>query len=85
MLVLKRKMNEEIIVNSNVRIKILSVTDNQVKIGIEAPKEVEIFRGEVFEKVKANLKIASEKSKEIITKIPKLKINKLPNINKMDK
>jgi len=85
MLVLKRKMNEEIIVNSNVRIKILSVTDNQVKIGIEAPKEVEIFRGEVFEKVKANLKIASEKSKEIITKIPELKINKLPNINKMDK
>ena len=85
MLVLKRKMNEEIIINSNVKIKILSVTDNQVKIGIEAPREVEIFRGEVYEKVKANLKIASEKSKKGVSEIPTLKINKLPNINKMDK
>ena len=47
--------------------------------------EVEIFRGEVYEKVKANLKIASEKSKEGVAEIPILKINKLPNINKMDK
>ncbi|MCF6270916.1 MAG: carbon storage regulator CsrA [Melioribacteraceae bacterium] len=85
MLVLKRKINEEIIINSNVKIKILSVTDSQVKIGIEAPLEVEIFRGEVYEKVKANLKMASEKSKEGVAEIPTLKINKLPNINKMDK
>jgi len=85
MLVLKRKINEEIIINSNVRIKILSVTDSQVKIGIEAPLEVEIFRGEVFEKVKANLKIASEKSKEKFTEIHTFEINKLPKINKMDK
>jgi carbon storage regulator len=85
MLVLKRKMNEEIIINSNVKIKILSVTDNQVKIGIEAPKEVEIFRGEVYEKVKANLKVASEKSKVAVTELPILKINKLPKINKVDK
>ena len=82
MLVLKRKMDEEIIINSNVKIKILSVTDNQVKIGIEAPKEIEIFRGEVYERVKANLKEASEKSKENIAEIPILKINKLPKINK---
>lgn len=85
MLVLKRKMNEEIIINSNVKIKILSVTDSQVKIGIEAPMEVEIFRGEIYEKVKANLKIASEKSKEGVAELPILKINKLPTINKMDK
>jgi len=84
MLVLKRKLNEEIIINSNVKVKILSVTDNQVKIGIEAPLEIEIFRGEVFEKVKANLKIASEKSKEGFTGLPILKINKLPKTNKMD-
>jgi carbon storage regulator len=82
MLVLKRKMNEEIIINSNIKVKILSVTDNQVKIGIEAPTEVEIFRGEVYEKVKANLKVASEKSKVGVVELPVLKINK---INKTDK
>jgi len=77
MLVLKRKINEEIIINSDIKIKILSVSDSQVKIGIEAPTEVEIFRGEVFEKVKANLKAASEKSKEKVLGIAELKINKL--------
>lgn len=77
MLVLKRKINEEIIINSDIKIKILSVTDSQVKIGIEAPTEIEIFRGEVFEKVKANLVTASVKSKEKVMGIADLKINKL--------
>lgn len=77
MLVLKRKINEEIIINSDIKIKILSVTDSQVKVGIEAPTEIEIFRGEVFEKVKKNLIAASEKSKEKVMGISDLKINKL--------
>jgi len=77
MLVLKRKINEEIIINSDIKIKILSVSDSQVKIGIEAPTEIEIFRGEVFEKVKANLIAASVKSTEKIAGISDLKINKL--------
>lgn len=77
MLVLKRRINEEIIINSDIKIKILSVSDNQVKIGIEAPSEIEIFRGEIFEKVKANVIVASEKSKEKIAGISDLKINKL--------
>jgi len=77
MLVLKRKINEEIIINSDIKIKILSVSDSQVKVGIEAPMEIEIFRGEVFEKVKANLIAASEKSKEKVMGISDLKINKL--------
>ena len=77
MLVLKRKINEEIIINSDIKIKILSVSDSQVKIGIEAPTEIEIFRGEVFEKVKANLIAASAKSTEKIAGISDLKINKL--------
>ncbi len=77
MLVLKRKINEEIIINSDIKIKILSVSDSQVKIGIEAPMEIEIFRGEVFEKVKANLISAAEKSTQHIAGISDLKINKL--------
>lgn len=77
MLILKRKMNEAIIINSNIVVKILSVSDGQVKIGIEAPNEVEVFRGEVFEKVKANLIAAAEKSKEKVATIAEFKINKL--------
>lgn len=77
MLILKRKLDEEIIINSNIKVKILSVSENQVKIGIEAPVEVEIFRGEIFEKVKANLIAASEQSKEKLKGISELKLNKI--------
>jgi len=77
MLILKRKLDEEIIINSNIKVKILSVSESQVKIGIEAPIEVEIFRAEIFEKVKANLITASEHSKEKLKGISKLKLNKI--------
>ena len=52
MLVLTRKINEVIKIGSDVSIKIISISDNQIKIGIEAPKSVQILRGEVYEKVK---------------------------------
>ena len=52
MLILTRKINEEIIINSDIRIKILSISENQIKIGITAPENMEILRGEIFERVK---------------------------------
>ena len=48
MLALSRKKNEAIIVNNNVEITILEVKGDQVKIGISAPKEVPIYRKEVY-------------------------------------
>lgn len=52
MLVLTRKKNESIMLGNDVRIIILEVNDNGVKIGIEAPKEVTILRGELYQAVK---------------------------------
>ncbi len=48
MLALSRKKNEAIIVNNNIEITILEVKGDQVKIGINAPKEVPIYRKEVY-------------------------------------
>ena len=48
MLALSRKKNEAIIVNNNIEIKILEVKGDQVKIGVTAPKEVPIYRKEVY-------------------------------------
>ncbi len=48
MLALSRKKNEAIIVNNNVEITILEIKGDQVKIGISAPKEVPIYRKEVY-------------------------------------
>ena len=48
MLALSRKKNEAIIVNNNVEITILEIKGDQVKIGISAPKEVPVYRKEVY-------------------------------------
>lgn len=48
MLALSRKKNEAIVVNNNVEITILEIKGDQVKLGITAPKEVPVYRKEVY-------------------------------------
>lgn len=48
MLVLSRKKGESIIINDNIEITILGIDGDQVKLGIEAPKNVDIYRKEVY-------------------------------------
>jgi carbon storage regulator len=79
MLILKRKIDEEIKIGSDITIKILSIADNQVKIGIEAPKSVEVYRSEIFEKVKENVIVATERSKDTLQNVASLKLTKYVN------
>lgn len=48
MLALSRKKNEAIVINNNVEITVLEVKGDQVKLGITAPKEVPVYRKEVY-------------------------------------
>jgi carbon storage regulator len=48
MLVLTRKPKQSIMVGDQIEISVLSVTGEQVRIGIEAPREVPVFRKEVY-------------------------------------
>lgn len=48
MLALSRKKNESLIINNNIEITILEIKGEQVKIGITAPKEVPVYRKEVY-------------------------------------
>lgn len=48
MLALSRKKNEALIINNNVEITILEIKGEQVKLGISAPKDVPIYRKEVY-------------------------------------
>ena len=48
MLALSRKKNEALVINNNIEITILDIKGDQVKIGISAPKEVPVYRKEVY-------------------------------------
>lgn len=48
MLALSRKKNEALVINNNIEITVLEIKGEQVKIGISAPKEVPIYRKEVY-------------------------------------
>ena len=48
MLALSRKKNEAFIISNNVEVTILEVKGDQVKVGITAPKDVPIYRKEVY-------------------------------------
>jgi carbon storage regulator len=77
MLVLTRKIDEEIKIGSDVSIRILSISENQIKIGIDAPKSVQIYRGEIYEKVKKTIIEASRANIQIQPDLQKYKINKI--------
>lgn len=47
MLVLSRKVGEELVIGDNIRIVISAVAGNRVSVGIEAPRDVHIVRGEL--------------------------------------
>ncbi len=52
MLVLTRKLGEVITIGDDVRITVVSIEGNQVKIGIDAPKTVKVHRAEIYERIK---------------------------------
>ncbi|KAB2332671.1 MULTISPECIES: carbon storage regulator CsrA [Bacillaceae] len=48
MLVLTRKRNESIIINDSIELTVLSIDGDQIKLGINAPKDVDIHRKEIY-------------------------------------
>ena len=60
MLVLTRKENESIMIGDDIEVKLLDVKENQVKIGIIAPREIAVHRREVYDAIqKENAEAAS--------------------------
>lgn len=51
MLILTRKVNESLIVGDNITITVLGVKGNQVRIGVDAPKDVAVHRKEIYQRI----------------------------------
>ena len=54
MLVLSRKLNEELVIDGNIRIKVIAIEGNRVRFGIEAPARVSVVREELQSAVPSN-------------------------------
>ena len=63
MLVLARKVNEKILIGDDIEITIVSVSGENVRIGINAPKDVKILRSEVYAEVQRQNQEAASVSK----------------------
>jgi carbon storage regulator len=64
MLVLTRKFGEVIIIGDDIKIVILGIKGNQVRLGIEAAKDISVHRLEIYEKLKQAQEQKPEKAEE---------------------
>jgi carbon storage regulator len=54
MLILSRKINESVVIDGRIIVKVVRVEGEQVKLGIEAPNSVPVHRQEVYEEIQRN-------------------------------
>lgn len=54
MLILTRRVNETLTIGSEITVTVLGVKGRQVRLGVNAPKDVAVHREEIFERIEAN-------------------------------
>ena len=72
MLILSRKINEKICIGNNITLTIMEVRGDQVKVGIDAPKDVKVFRQEVFNAIQSENKASASTVKADLSALSNL-------------
>ena len=66
MLILKRKLNESIIIGDSIEVKITDIQGDSVKLGITAPRDISVFREELYRQIKdMNIKASGIPENEV--------------------
>ena len=79
MLVLARKIGEKIILNDNIEVIVLDSNQNSVKLGINAPKNVSVYREESYREIKQNNIKSQDVTENSINELSELLINQRTN------
>ncbi len=70
MLSLTRKVGESIIINDNIEVVVCAINGEQIKLGFVAPKEVSIFRKELYEQIQLeNLEATKNHNRDLLKSI----------------
>ena len=72
MLVLTRRVSQSIVIGTDVVVTVLEVRGDQVRIGVSAPRDVDVHREEVFEELQEANRAAASPSPEAVTALGKL-------------
>jgi carbon storage regulator len=65
MLILSRKLDEKIVIGNDIEVSILEIRGDQVKLGVNAPRAVKVFRSEVFDAIQAENRAAAASAVDI--------------------
>lgn len=65
MLILSRKIGEVITINDNITVTVMGVHGDEVKLGIDAPKNIKVFRKEMLDSIKSENENASSSANEM--------------------
>jgi len=71
MLVLSRKLNETIKIGDDIELRVLEIKNDTVRLGIEAPKSIEILRGELILSISETNTESNQLNHDLFTKLSK--------------
>ena len=67
MLILSRKLNEKVVIGDGIVLSIIEIRGDQVKLGIEAPKSVKVYRQEVYDAIQDENRLAAASALKLPT------------------